>query len=297
MKLFISWSGNESKRCAEALRDWLPYMNQSIQPFVSSRDISKGQRGLERIASQLQDCSFGIVCVTRNNQNAPWVNFESGALSRELDESTLVPFLLDMPIKDLAGPVSQFQAVSSENENDIWEMVKTINAKCDPMVHQERLRVMFDRFLADLTGKLDEIRAGSHSEHIPARETSDILNELVTLIRDQNYRIHSLEARTLQILESRPIYNINEPREVTISTSDSRKEKRERMTAARVSELIGVSMKFQHASNGYGLTTKCSEEIMQRVKELRAEIQAIAAKYETGIEIRSSSESEIFPPF
>ncbi|MFI1854789.1 toll/interleukin-1 receptor domain-containing protein [Streptomyces sp. NPDC020480] len=297
MKIFISWSGSESKRCAEALRDWLPYMNQSIQPFVSSRDILKGQRGLDRIATQLQDCSFGIVCITRSNQNAPWINFESGALSRELDESTLVPFLLDMPIKDLSGPVSQFQAVSSENENDIWEMTKTINAKCDPVVHQERLRVMFDRFLADLTGKLGEIRAGSNAEHIPARETSDILNELVTLIRDQNYRIHSLEVKTSQILESRPIYNINEPREVTISTNDSRKRKKEHALVAQINELIGANLTFQYASSGYGLTAVCSEEIMQRVRELKSEIQLIAAKHKTGVEIHSSSEREIFAPF
>jgi hypothetical protein len=150
MQVFISWSGDASKKCAEALRDWLPYMNQTIDPFVSSQDISKGERGLLKIASQLQECSFGIVCVTRDNQSAPWINFESGALSRELGESSLVPFLLDMPIKDLSGPLTQFQATDSSLAEDVWAMVKSLNEKCESAVEQERLKNTFDRFWGDL---------------------------------------------------------------------------------------------------------------------------------------------------
>src|SRR4051794_22380020 len=79
MKVFISWSGDKSKATAEALRMWLKLVIQSVEPFVSSVDIAKGDRGLNVIANELAESSFGIICVTRDNNLAPWINFEAGA--------------------------------------------------------------------------------------------------------------------------------------------------------------------------------------------------------------------------
>ncbi len=38
----------------------------AVKPFLSS-DIEKGVRWSDKIANQLQDCSFGIICLTPNN--------------------------------------------------------------------------------------------------------------------------------------------------------------------------------------------------------------------------------------
>jgi hypothetical protein len=38
-KVFISWSGEQSKKMAEALRSWLEYVIQSTDPFASSLNI------------------------------------------------------------------------------------------------------------------------------------------------------------------------------------------------------------------------------------------------------------------
>lgn len=217
MKIFISWSGTAGAKCAEELRDWLPYLNPTLSPFVSSRDISKGERGLPKIASELQDCAFGIVCVTRDNQAAPWINFESGALSRELGESMLAPFLLDLDVKDLEGPLTQFQATDSRQKEEVWQLVKSINEKSDTSVAPERLIVTFNRFWTDLDEKLSAIRDRAPESETPTRETPDILNELVALIRDQSGRIQRLEGAIKgKGGNFTSNYTINDPREVVI---------------------------------------------------------------------------------
>lgn len=39
MKVFLSWSGEKSRAVAEALREWLPYINPEIEPSMSDSDI------------------------------------------------------------------------------------------------------------------------------------------------------------------------------------------------------------------------------------------------------------------
>jgi hypothetical protein len=60
MKVFISWSGNTSHLVALALREWLPSVLQSIEPYVSTEEIEKGARWNAEIGRQLNDTTFGI---------------------------------------------------------------------------------------------------------------------------------------------------------------------------------------------------------------------------------------------
>lgn len=62
MKLFLSWSGTVSQRIAEALREWLPNVVQSVQPWMSSEDIEKGVRWSIDIAAELSQTRVGILC-------------------------------------------------------------------------------------------------------------------------------------------------------------------------------------------------------------------------------------------
>ncbi|MFI5650432.1 toll/interleukin-1 receptor domain-containing protein [Streptomyces anulatus] len=301
MQIFISWSGDASKECAEALRGWLPLTNQTISPFVSSQDISKGERGLAKIASQLQECSFGIVCVTRDNQAAPWINFEAGALSRELGESALIPFLLDMPIKDISGPLSQFQATDSSSKDDVWAMVKAINEKCETSVDQDRLKKTFDAFWSEFSVDLEKIRsARTSTKSVPERDTPDILNELVGLVREQSSRIGNLEGILGSSRNITSHYTITEPHEVRISADAEDPEQVQRRVAAasrRLREIIGTDEVKRMRRTRYGIRIECDPTHLKRLRSMEDDLQLLARKYRIGLDIECGTEILAYPPF
>ncbi len=124
MKVFISWSGESSHQVACVWRDWLPKVIQRVKPYVSSKDIDKGARWVPDIASELDTTSVGIICVTPDNKDEPWLNFEAGALSKTSSVSRL-PVLGIGPV-EVTGPLVQFQ-FTKYYKDDIYQLVQTVN--------------------------------------------------------------------------------------------------------------------------------------------------------------------------
>ncbi|MBL4584093.1 MAG: toll/interleukin-1 receptor domain-containing protein [Pseudomonadales bacterium] len=79
MKVFISWSGEESRKLAAILNDWLPTAIQSVKPYFTPVDINKGALWSASISSELEHSEIGIICLTRTNLTAPWIMFEAGS--------------------------------------------------------------------------------------------------------------------------------------------------------------------------------------------------------------------------
>src|SRR4051812_29919367 len=127
MKIFISWSGVPSRAVAEALRDWLPKVIQSLRPWISSRDIPKGTRWRQRLAEELQDAKVGIICLTPTNLNENWILFEAGAMAKSLAESLVCTYLYGVRPAEIIGPLSEFQATRAEHD-DTKGLLTTINS-------------------------------------------------------------------------------------------------------------------------------------------------------------------------
>src|SRR5438045_597701 len=126
MTVFISWSGPFSKAVAELLNAWLPDVIQGVKTWLSTEDIEKGTIWSGEINEALAT-TVGVLCVTQENKNAPWLLFEAGGLSKGLTKSRVCPLLIDLQPQDLQPPLSLFNLTLPERE-DIWKLVKTINA-------------------------------------------------------------------------------------------------------------------------------------------------------------------------
>jgi len=191
MKVFISWSGERSKEMANSLREWLPMVLQYVDPFVSDKDISAGDRWAQKIAGELESANFGIICITPENLTSEWILFESGALSKSMLEGKVIPLLFGLELSDLSGPLSQFQAQKVE-ETGIMEVVKAINGVAETKADEK----IIDRAVPSLWPQL-ESALGDIPDIAPTekhkRPAHEILEEIVTDVRGINSRMRSFD--------------------------------------------------------------------------------------------------------
>ena len=205
MKVFLSWSGERSRQVAESLKSWLPDVIQEVDPWVSTQDIAKGGRGVKEITHELAATDFGIVCITPENEASKWINFEAGALAKQFEIAHVVPFLIDMKIADLAGPLSQFQATVGDSRDDVRKLVGDINkASTGKVVAEDRLERAFTRSWPELEMSLQDIRKVSPREtvrHSVERSEAEMLEEILLLVRNQEYRRADMEGKATRVEE------------------------------------------------------------------------------------------------
>lgn len=181
-KVFISWSGEYTKRVAIILKRWLDEMFDQVETFVSDRDIEAGQRSLAIIEGQLANASVGLVLTTQSNQQSQWLNFEAGALSKEVSDSQarVVPILLgDLTSPaQLTGPIAQFQAKRWDRES-MLDLVVSLGRLVD--VTEEVVRRRFERSWEEVAGDVSAV--DDRSTPLPKRSVDEMAEESLTLVR------------------------------------------------------------------------------------------------------------------
>lgn len=183
-KVFISWGGELSKKLAEEIKNWLPSVLQFVKPYFTPDDIEKGARWESNIANELATSNVGIICLTKDNINRPWILFEAGALSKNFGKSNVCTILFNIESSQITGPLTSFQATKFDKA-DFKKLIKTINdtgneSKLDAKVLDD----VFEMWWPRLEGKISEIihnhKEEVHSEERPERE---ILEEILELTR------------------------------------------------------------------------------------------------------------------
>ena len=183
-RVFISWSGELSRKLAEALCDWLPGVLQHVKPYFTPEDIEKGARWSSDIAHELEECNVGLICLTPDNTSKPWILFEAGALSKRLEESRVCTVLFNLGPTDLKGPLAMFQGTTFVKQ-DFKRLLTTINNagggdRLDAPVLESVFEMWWPKLHAQVTDLLSSHDSGP-SEQI--RNDRDILEEILNLTR------------------------------------------------------------------------------------------------------------------
>ena len=182
-KVFISWSGDSSQKVAETLREWIPSVIQAIDPWVSSQDIKPGNRWSDKIKKELDETSYGIICLTSDNLQSDWMHFEAGALAKSMKEDSKVcPYLFQVKKSDVTGPLSQFQMLEA-NKDGTFKLLDDLNESLgEEKLGKESLTKIFDRFWGDLENNLIKIQ-NEGEKKFSTRSERDILDEILELVR------------------------------------------------------------------------------------------------------------------
>jgi hypothetical protein len=181
--VFICWSDQRSRALAAELRNFLGSVIQSVQPYMSDKDIQAGEAWDERLTEMIRAARFGIACVTAENQDSPWLHFEAGALSNAVEEEKrLCPYLFGLRKADLRQPLARFQAKET-NETDTFALIESINALCTPPLQPDRLRSVFGKFWPDFEKAVKAIAKDS-KEAVTTSVQDERINEILTTVRD-----------------------------------------------------------------------------------------------------------------
>jgi len=208
MKLFLSWSGVDSRKVAFALYQWFPQVINAIDPYMSSESIDKGARWNDHINALLSELHAGIICLTPFNLESPWINFEAGALAKSVENSRVIPFLVGVNKADLNWPLAQFQASSCSRE-DIQRMLFSINRiGKETALREDVLLKSFDRWWPDLEVLLSEIEQGLEGTEKKGSETvimdsptmADKIDELLVLVRELSQQNTAAQAEVARII-------------------------------------------------------------------------------------------------
>lgn len=195
MKVFMSWSGMRSKATAELLANWSKCVIQATQPWISTSGIDRGAVWFSSINDELKDTSVGIVCLTHENKNKPWILFESGALAKGLINSRVCTFLVDLKPSDLESPLAQFNHTTPDREG-LWNLARTLNNSVAQPLDARILEQVFDinwpKFEAEFAQLLNDYPLNVQPE---VRSNDSILMEILESTRGLNQRMRVVEER------------------------------------------------------------------------------------------------------
>jgi len=160
MKVVICWSGDNSRsqKVAEALYSWLETEIDYIDPWLSVKDIEKGKDWFQELARQLEEAHAGIICLTPESLEAPWIMFEAGALSMQLKDTYVCPYLFGFSNKDFFNkcPLARLQATEA-NQSDTYKLISTIIKAVNDTIPKNKIERLFNDSWPKLNALLKQI--------------------------------------------------------------------------------------------------------------------------------------------
>ncbi|GEM_PF-3211279 len=159
-EVFVSWSGEWSKRIAALLIEWIPKV-LSVKFFFSPQDMSLGKVWVRDLSQHLATSKFGILVITPENVNSPWVIFEAGVLMKDFDSGRVIPYLVSFDGKDLeTGPLAMLQATKAD-ENGTMQLINAIRISQDNSEKEKDdvIKWRFNQCWKEFSEEIDKINS------------------------------------------------------------------------------------------------------------------------------------------
>src|SRR5262249_10175325 len=211
MRIFTSWSGERSKAAALGLRSLLQDLfEETVKVFVSDH-ISPGEAWAQRLGTELEQSEFGILCLTQENFQAPWLLFEAGAVAKKFATTRVVPYLIDeLPALAEKSPLAQFQHVRADREGT-YRLVESINSIRESPKPMDRLERSFARWWPDLEQTLEGLRASNRPQ--PAIRSDRELLEIISQRVDALWQVHTISRGSTTDLPAKELVHLQNLRD------------------------------------------------------------------------------------
>lgn len=204
MNVFISWSGERSRLVAELLSDWLIGVIQRLKPWIAM-DMDRGSIWFSDLSEALSDSSDGIICITKENMNNPWILFESGALAKGLATNRVCSFLVDLKVEDLSGPLNNFNATTPAKDS-VFSLVRTLNKRLDKEALPDKvLHEIFILHWPLFEMKFSEIMSTTKEGNIPEKTDAVVLSDISDSLKRLERQIASSNIKSIMLDDISPV--------------------------------------------------------------------------------------------
>ncbi|MCW2484826.1 toll-Interleukin receptor [Candidatus Symbiopectobacterium sp. NZEC127] len=198
VKLFLSWSGERSRKVAELLDEWVQCVIQACEPWMSSKNIDRGALWFTEISSQLHTSTIGVICLTKENREKPWILFEAGALAKGLSSNRVCTFLIDLEPTDVGNPLAQFNH-TLPTKDGIYSLISTVNSSLGELrLKDQVIESVFETYWPQFESKFQDILSftDDNTSSTPVRTENDMLSEILQTMRNIDRRVREIESVT-----------------------------------------------------------------------------------------------------
>lgn len=195
MDVFLSWSTERSKKLANIFNEWICNVLPTIETYISTEQIGPGERWSANIGKGLETNFMGIFFMVEENIDSPWLNFEAGAISKNIEDSKVIPLLHNLKPEQINGPIAQFQAKLIDEKIDILAIVKQINNGItdERKINNEKLIKLFDKWYPDFIEEYEKFCVDNpepvqtkEKESLNLLDSQDQIGEILNIVRNIN---------------------------------------------------------------------------------------------------------------
>jgi hypothetical protein len=172
-----------------ALHELIRSTIQLATPWISETEIDKGAKWRSEIHATLEAAQTGIIVLTPDNLRAPWLVFESGALSNKRDG--VYTYLFGLTANQVGEPLDQFQGTASAKQ-DTLKMLKSVGRQIGAALDDAVLTKTFEHNWKEFEDALGAAKtlpiAAPPPPDVPA-----MLSEALAYLREQSRELASIK--------------------------------------------------------------------------------------------------------